>query len=228
MSACTANTSVNAASNGCCQRVTPVLASISSGLTRTRLRFSALLPAHRAGEQVADAELRGDLGRRLAAPLVLARAASGDDLEARQPGQLAAELVGHAVGEVGVGAVAQVGERQHGEPGHGLGVPGATRRRAASPDAARGRRARRARRRAAWRRRRPRSRPSAARAGARSGRGARSAAANSAHRPERGRRAASDSARWRARDRRASAASGRYVPHARRARRGQPPGDDVA
>ena len=84
MSACTWNTSVIEASNGCCQVVAAVPTWISSGLTRTRFPAAALLPPHRPGEQVVHPQLPADLLRRLGGLLVLSRAAARDDLE---PGQ---------------------------------------------------------------------------------------------------------------------------------------------
>ena len=85
MSACTWNTSVIAASNGCCHLVRgawPGVTSTSSGLTRTRLVPSGqLLPLHRGREQVVRPQLAGDLLRRLGGAAVLVGAAAGDDLQ---------------------------------------------------------------------------------------------------------------------------------------------------
>ena len=78
-------------------------------------RAARLLPAHGAREQVVRAQLVGDLARPLGRVAVLDRAAAGDHLEARDLAELAAHLVAHAVGEVGVARVAQVLEREHGD-----------------------------------------------------------------------------------------------------------------
>jgi hypothetical protein len=72
---------------------------------------------HGAGQQVLDVELLADLLRRLRRLAVAVRARAGDDLETAEPGQLAAHLVGDAVGEVVVVRAAEVLER---EDGHAL------------------------------------------------------------------------------------------------------------
>ena len=76
----------------------------------------ALLPAHLAHQQVVHAQLAPDLPRRLGGAPILRRAVRADDPHARQRRELAAHRVGDAVGEVGVGRVAQVLEREHGDP----------------------------------------------------------------------------------------------------------------
>ena len=83
-----------------------------------------LLPTHRAGEQVVRSQLARDLRRPLRRPAVLVGAAAGDDLEAAHLGQLGPHLVGDAVGEVGVGRVAQVLEGEYGQD-LGTGAAGA-------------------------------------------------------------------------------------------------------
>ena len=83
-----------------------------------------LLPANLPDQQILHAQLLGDLLRRLGGVLVLSGAAARDDLEALEPGQLAADLVGHAVGEVLVGGVAQVLEGEDGEEAVGAGALG--------------------------------------------------------------------------------------------------------
>ena len=72
--------------------------------------------AHGAGEQVADAELLRDLGRRSAAAGVLVGAGARDHHELAHARQPPPDLVGDPVGHVGVGAVPLVLEREHGEP----------------------------------------------------------------------------------------------------------------
>src|SRR5262249_24280721 len=72
----------------------------------------ALLPADRRRQQVVGVELLRDLPRRLLSLLVRHRARTGNDLEARQRRELAAERVGDAVGEVVVLGRAEVVERE--------------------------------------------------------------------------------------------------------------------
>ena len=91
-----------------------------------------LRPADRPGEQVADAEVPGDVGRADLRAGVGNGAAAGDDLEAPELGELAAHGVGHAVGEVGLGRIADVLEREHGDAERGGGRRG--RLRAGAPD----------------------------------------------------------------------------------------------
>ena len=74
-----------------------------------------LLPADGAGQQVLGPQLACDLLRGLARPSVLVRAGPGNDGEARELRQLAPDLVAHPVREVGLGRVAQVLEREHGQ-----------------------------------------------------------------------------------------------------------------
>ena len=104
-----------------------------------------LLPPHRGGEQVVGPELAGDLLRRLGRLAVLVRAGPRDDGEPGDLRELAAHLVGHAVGEVGVGRVAQVLEREHGEPLGARCPPPPRGARVARRRARRGRRGSRAR-----------------------------------------------------------------------------------
>ena len=73
-----------------------------------------LVPADSRREQVLSPQLARDLLRRLARVPVLVGTRSGDDGEARDLGQLTPDLVAHPVGEVCVGGVAQVLEREHG------------------------------------------------------------------------------------------------------------------
>ena len=120
MSACTWNTSVSAASNGCCHRVRGALPGrdlTSSGLTCTRLAPSGSLSQRTVPvSRYSTPELARDLAAGFVVVPVLHRAAARDHLELRQRGELAAHRVGDAVGEVGVGRVAQVLEREHGQP----------------------------------------------------------------------------------------------------------------
>ena len=74
-----------------------------------------LLPADGAREEIVGAELVGDGGGPLGRPAVLERAAARDHLEPADLGQLGPDLVGHAIGEVGVGGIPQVLEREHGD-----------------------------------------------------------------------------------------------------------------
>ena len=117
MSAWTWNTSVSAASNGCCHRVVRARATwISSGLTRTRLP-PAPSPTARCRSAGSRRPARAPISwGDLVVPPVLGRAAARDDLEARVAWKLAPHLVGDPVGEVGVRRVAQVLEGQHREP----------------------------------------------------------------------------------------------------------------
>ena len=92
-------------------------------------RVSGLLPAHRAREEIRRVELLRDLLRRLGRLAVRSRARPRDDLQARQRGQLAADLVRDAVGEVVLVGWSLVLERQDGDPldgargGSGLDAP---------------------------------------------------------------------------------------------------------
>jgi hypothetical protein len=79
-------------------------------MTRTRLAPPALSQRTGGREQVVGAELVSDLRRLLGGVPVLERAAAGDYLEARDLAKPAAHLVAHAVGEIGVGRVAEVVE----------------------------------------------------------------------------------------------------------------------
>src|SRR4029077_16716887 len=74
-----------------------------------------LLPPHGSRQQIAYPELAGDLRRRLPCVSVLVGAAPGDDLNTRELGELAPQLVGDPIREVPVGGVAQVLEREGGK-----------------------------------------------------------------------------------------------------------------
>src|ERR1041385_170727 len=118
MSACTLNTSSSAASKGRSHRptVAPLFTtSTSSGRTCTPVPPAGPDPAHRAGEEVADPELPGDVLERLRGAAILRRAGPRDHLEVGEARQLAAHLVGDPVGEVRFARISQVFERQHGE-----------------------------------------------------------------------------------------------------------------
>ena len=115
MSDCTWNTSVSAASNGCCHfdaGVPDSLTSTSSGDTCTRLAPVPFCHRTVAGQEVVHVQLPGDLSRRLRRLLVRRRAGPGDHLHARQRCQLAADFVRDPVGEVLVFGRAEVLERQ--------------------------------------------------------------------------------------------------------------------
>ena len=71
------------------------------------------VPPHRGREQVVGAQLAGDLLGCLGRLAVLVRAGPCDDGEPGHVGQLAAHLVGHAIGEVGVPRIAQVLKREN-------------------------------------------------------------------------------------------------------------------
>ena len=71
------------------------------------------VPAHRAREEVVDPELAADLPRRLGGVGILGRARARHHLQAGDGGQLAADLVGDPVGEVGVVRCAEIVEREH-------------------------------------------------------------------------------------------------------------------
>ena len=75
----------------------------------------ALLPLHGCGEQVVGAELACDLLRRLRRVAVLGRAAARDHLDRAQLRQLAAQFVRDPVGEIRIGGIAEILERQHRE-----------------------------------------------------------------------------------------------------------------
>ena len=75
-----------------------------------------LFPLDGGGEQVVYAQLAGDLLLSLRGPLVLVRAAPGDDGEAGDLGQLRAQIIGHAISEIGVSRVAEVLKGEHGQP----------------------------------------------------------------------------------------------------------------
>ena len=64
---------------------------------------AGLGPAHLAHQQVVHPQLAADLLRRLAGVPVLGRAVGGGDSHAGKRSELAADRVGDAVGEVGVG-----------------------------------------------------------------------------------------------------------------------------
>ena len=76
-----------------------------------------LLPSNRAGQQVPHVEILGDLLGRLVLAPVAAGARTGDYLQTGDHRQFPTDLVRDAVGEVGVGRVAQVLEGQYGKPG---------------------------------------------------------------------------------------------------------------
>ena len=136
MSACTSNTSVSAASNGCCHLAAAVrhLDELRAHLHPARAPRRPS-PAHLAHEQVVHPQLPPDLLRRLAGAAVLGRAVGGGHQHRRQRRELAAHRVGDAVREVGVRRVAEVLEREYGDPSlvarrRGLGM--AVRRQAKS------------------------------------------------------------------------------------------------
>jgi hypothetical protein len=73
-------------------------------------------PLHRGGEEILRFQLAGDLLRRLLSLAVLVGAAPGDDGEARDLGQLRAQIVGHAVSEIGISRVTEIFKGEHSEP----------------------------------------------------------------------------------------------------------------
>ena len=73
------------------------------------------LPSDLPDQEVVHAQLPGDLRQPPRAAAIVVRAEAGDHLQPGHRGQLAADLVGHAVGEIRVGRVAEVLEREHGE-----------------------------------------------------------------------------------------------------------------
>src|SRR6185295_2631900 len=73
-------------------------------------RAAGFVPAHGAGEEIVSAEVPGDGVGTPRGVTVLERAAAGDHLESADLGELGPDLVGHAVGEVGVGRVTEVVE----------------------------------------------------------------------------------------------------------------------
>jgi hypothetical protein len=66
------------------------------------LAARSLGPSHRTSEQIAHAQLAGDLCRRLGRAAVLQRRSARDHLHCGQPGELAADGIGHPVGEIRV------------------------------------------------------------------------------------------------------------------------------
>ena len=107
-------------------------------------RGGALLPTHRAFQDVLDAQLLTDLLRALLRSLVLTGALPGDDAQAPNAAEPGGDGLGEAVGEVLVIGGAEVLEAQHGEhlpvrDGHRLGpAPGRMPSRNAVPDGADG------------------------------------------------------------------------------------------
>src|SRR2546428_3792893 len=71
----------------------------------------ALSPPDAAEKQVADTELPTDLLRMLDRVSVLVGAGAGDHLEASERGELAPDLVRHAIGEVAPSRIAEVLKR---------------------------------------------------------------------------------------------------------------------
>ena len=76
-------------------------------------RLRGLVPADFCGQQVRNAELLCDFGRRLSRALVLIGARARDDLEPVQAGELAAHFVGHPIGEIVVLRRAEILKREH-------------------------------------------------------------------------------------------------------------------
>ena len=76
-------------------------------------RLRGLVPADFCGQQVRNAELLRDFGRRLSRALVLIGARARDDLEPVQAGELAAHFVGHPIREIVVLRRAEILKREH-------------------------------------------------------------------------------------------------------------------
>src|SRR2546426_1145415 len=75
----------------------------------------ALLPTHSRDQEILHTQFLGDLLGRLCGPLILSRAAAGDDLKPGEAGELAPHLVGHSIGEVLVLGRTEIlkGEHRH-------------------------------------------------------------------------------------------------------------------